>query len=225
MKMLIYAVVTVIGVCEACSGMLAEKPSLFRGFNITRIDDNTVNVSLNQLTLRVTPDLFGMICFHKTSVLEENSVIQQIKQKGKLTDLKEGMLEFFRNEEEESMETEVRSFWSVDEIMHEIESAKTLMCSNSRTSIFEGAAVDDIRSTFSALKEHVQKSIDSYDKDARKQLLEVIRADIGVLYKTTVYAYDELPDYSRKQVDNYVSYYTIAMDKLKEIAECLERGE
>ena len=80
-------VVAVVGMCEICEGMFAEKPGLFRGFSITRIDDNTINISLNKSTLRMTPDIFGSIFLRKRNIIEENSIVRQIEQKGKLADL------------------------------------------------------------------------------------------------------------------------------------------
>lgn len=226
MRKLLYVAVAVVGICEISEGMLQDRRDLFqsKGFRFGRVGDDAVNVSSDAGVLHVTATLLGTMFLCKGNINVEDPVFYQINRDGKLGDLKKGILEFLHHEEEDTVDEigipAVAALLPIDEIVRNVTSDDGIIYSVPIDSIFAGTAVDDMRNNLNALKERIQENIDHYDENAREQLLETVQTEINGLNKLVLYAYDELPDYSIEQVANYVSYYTDAMSKLEDIAEC-----
>lgn len=226
MKKLLYVAVALVGICKISEGMLQNEKDLFRsrGFCFGRVRNDVVRVSSNVGILDVTATLLGRMLLCKGNINVEDPVFCQINRDGKLGDLKEGILEFLHHEEEDTVDgigIPTVAPLSIDEIIRNVTSEEDgIIYSVPKDSIFAGTAVNDMSDNLNVLKKHIQDNISLYDENARELLLETMQTEIDGLNKVVLYAYDELPDYSTKQVANYVSYYTVAMNKLEEISEC-----
>ena len=224
MKRLLYVAVAVVGMYEISEGMLLDEKNWFqsRGFHFGRIRNDVVRVSSDIGVLDITATLLGKMLLCKGNVKVEDPVFSQIDRNGKLGDLKEGILEFLHHEEEDIVDGSgipAAAQLSVGEIIRDITSADGIIHSVHKDAIFAGTAVNGMKNSLSILKERMQGNVSLYDENARELLLEAILTEINGLNKVVLYAYDELPDCSAEQVANYVSYYTIAMSELEQIAE------
>jgi hypothetical protein len=107
MKKLLYAAVAMVGIYDSSEGMIQDRQDLFRsrGFGIERVKNDMINVFYSDGVLPVTATLLGTMLLCKENIDLQDPVFFQIKLNGKLADLKEVILEFLYNEEEEVMDS------------------------------------------------------------------------------------------------------------------------
>lgn len=194
------------------------------GFDIQRIRDDTLQVNSTFGVLQISPDFFGSIYSCKEINSIEDPIFQQISHEGKVDELKQGILEFLTNEEEDIdfSGTSTNSPLPIDEIMKKISLNEGMVYSASVQSIFEGSAFDSMKSELRTLKERVQQSVRLYDSNDLEELLKELQEEIYNLGFGLEYSYEELPSQTTEEIDNYVSYFTHAKKEVEEIAECIK---
>jgi hypothetical protein len=157
MKKIIYAAVVIAGIYGVSEGMIQDRHDLFRsrGFGIERVRNDMISVSSSVGVLYVTAPLLGTILLCKGNIDLEDPVFYQIKLGGKLADLKEVILEFLHNEEEEVMDS-VEPAVTIDE--SEVEVFKYCWKSN-----LASAPTDQTR-------EFLRRKPESFHTDDRYQI-------------------------------------------------------
>ncbi len=224
-----FLLMSLLVMCANSNGMLLHDSMPFqsKGFDFKRLGTDSIRVSSVAGSTLIQASLLGAIFLPSGKSKVENQFVQKIKQDGNFANLKQGILDFLQHEEEEDalkdiMETPVIPL-SVAEIIENITLSDGVIYSPSRDSIFNGSALSGMVDHLDALKRRIRESVDYYDGATREQLVAVLKNEVSALNSTVIYAYDELPEYSRDQVENYILYYTQAMSKLNEIVEYLNR--
>ena len=110
---------------------------------------------------------------------------------------------------------------TIDEIIHAISGENGMMYAMSKEEIFNGSAAEKVHPQLAQLVEKVKMNINRYDLNDLNRLDQVLMNKIRGLYKTILYAYDELPDYTQQEIERYRFYYITIKNQLESLANAI----
>jgi hypothetical protein len=95
------------------------------------------------------------------------------------------------------------------------------MYATSKEEIFNGSAAKRIHLQLAHLVKEVKTNINRYDSNDLNPLSQVLMNKIRGLYKTILYADDELPDCTQQEIETYGFYYIPIKNQLESLANAI----
>jgi hypothetical protein len=113
----------------------------------------------------------------------------------------------------------------IDEFIYAISAENGMVYTMGKEAVFDGSAAEKVHPQLAQLVNEVKTNINLYDLNDLNWLNDVLVNEIGNLYKTVLYAYDELPDYTQQEIENYRFYYITIKDQLESLVNAIrEKG-
>jgi hypothetical protein len=95
----------------------------------------------------------------------------------------------------------------IDEIIHALIDDDGKIYSRPNEEIFNGSAIKKVEPRLKQWMDRIKVNVNQYDRNSLMKLYRFLVKEISDFYKTILYAYDELPDQTEEQIENYRSYY------------------
>jgi hypothetical protein len=111
---------------------------------------------------------------------------------------------------------------AIDRIIYAISADDGVKYAMSDEEIFNDSTAKRVTNQLEDLMVQVTENIGYYDRESLKRLGKALADEINGLHKIICYAYDELPDYTEEQIEQYRSYYLAIKNKLEEIANIVK---
>lgn len=97
-----------------------------------------------------------------------------------------------------------------DKIIEKLTLKEVILHYPSSESVLDGSANDNLKSDLRSLKERIRQNVKFYDSVDLDELLCYIEDEVKVYDDKIEYAYNELPNQTTEEIDNYVWYLTYA---------------
>ncbi|MDR2371868.1 MAG: hypothetical protein LBD60_01840 [Puniceicoccales bacterium] len=110
---------------------------------------------------------------------------------------------------------------TIGEIIHAIIGENGMVYATNKEEIFSGSAAEKVHPRLTQLTEDVKTNIGQCDLNDLDRLSQALMDEIRGIYKTILYACDELPDYTQQEIEAYRSYYIAIKNQLEDIANAI----
>jgi hypothetical protein len=170
----------------------------------------------------ISPKDSKLTMLPKNKIKGKNAIKKTLSKQGKTSMAKKKS----PNNQRESQSNPSRHPRTVDEIIYAISAEEGMIYAMGKEAVFDGSAAARVHPQLAQLVDGVKVNINHYDLNDLDRLNDVLVNEIGNLYKTVLYAYDELPDYAQQEIERYRFYYITIKNQLESIVNAIrERSE